>query len=216
MTIALVTAIYGGYDILQPLPDSHGFDRAVCITDDPNLSAPGWEIIYTPSNEPAILAAKRPKMLPFDFVTEDLAVWLDASFLVNDRGWRDFCLRAIKDYDLVAWSHPDRRNCLYQEAAFCHWWARYQPYNLLAQTEAYRAEGMPEGFGLWACGGLVWRNNDQAKEFGKAWLAEQYRHSIQDQISFPYLVWKLKPNLGTFPAGQFLNPYVTYVGRHNL
>jgi len=216
VSVALVTAIYGDYDHLQPLPDSHGFDRAICVTDNQELQAPGWEVIHSPSEAAPILAAKRPKMLPFDFVTEDVAVWLDGSFLVHDRGWRDFCLDAVDGYDLVAWPHPDRRNCLYEEADFCYWWSRYKPYNLLAQAEAYRAEGMPEGVGLWACGGLVWRNNDQAREFGKAWLAEQYRYSIQDQISFPYLVWKLKPNLGSFPAHQFLNPHITYVGRHNL
>jgi hypothetical protein len=216
MTVALITAIYGGYDPLQPLPVGHGFDRAICVTDDPNLEAPGWEVIYRPSDDPPILAAKHPKMTPFEFVTEEIAVWIDGSFLVNGRGWRDFCLETVEGYDLVAWAHPDRRNCLYQEAAFCSWWERYKPYNLPKQAEVYRGEGMPENFGLWACGGLVWRNSKAAREFGEAWLAEQYRHSIQDQVSFPYLVWKLKPRLGTFPAHQFLNPHLTYVGKHNL
>lgn len=212
MSVALVTAIYGDYDVLQPLPENHGFDRAICVTDNPNLEPKGWEIVYAPSHMPAILAAKRPKMMPFDFVSEDVAVWLDGSFLIHDRGWRDFCVQSIEGHDLVAWSHPDTRTCLYEEAAFCQWWPRYQPYPIPQQVEAYRAEGMPEGFGLWACGGLVWRNNEDAKRFGATWLEHQRVWTIQDQISFPYLVWKMKPNLGSFPAHQFLNPYLTYVG----
>jgi DNA polymerase-1 len=59
---------------------------------------------------------------------------------------------------------------------------------------------MPEGFGLWACGAIVWRNSDKARQFGHAWHEENVRWSIQDQVSFPYLVWKLRPNFGVFPA----------------
>jgi hypothetical protein len=212
VTAALVTAIYGDYDALQPLPDTHGFDRAICVTDNPGLEAAGWEVLCKPTGEAPILAAKLPKMRPFDFVTEDVAVWLDGSFIVKDRGWRDFCVNAVEGVDLVAWPHPDTRGCLYKEAAFCDWWPRYQPYPIREQVEHYRSEGMPEGFGLWACGGLVWRNSDGAKAFGEAWLQEQYAWSIQDQVSFPYLLWKLKPRFRAFPAHQFLNPYLDYVG----
>jgi hypothetical protein len=69
---------------------------------------------------------------------------------------------------------------------------------------------MPEKFGLWACGAIVWRNKDKARQFGQAWLAENQRWSIQDQVSFPYLVWKMQPNFGVFPAREFHNPYLTW------
>jgi hypothetical protein len=211
-SVALVTAIYGDYDYLQPLPDSHGFSRAICVTDNPELTAPGWEMVYKPSGAPPILAGKYPKMKPFDFVTEDIAVWLDGSFIVHDRGWRDFCVESLGDSDVVAWAHPEARDCLYQEAEYCQDWEKYREYDIRKQTAHYRADGMPEGFGLWACGGLVWRNTQAAKKFGSLWLVHQSRWSVQDQISFPYLVWKQNIKLSTFPAHQFLNPYLTYVG----
>jgi hypothetical protein len=69
---------------------------------------------------------------------------------------------------------------------------------------------MPEKFGLWACGAIVWRNNDSARTFGQAWYEENLRWSIQDQVSFPYLLWNLKPNLGLFPHREFHNPYLTW------
>jgi hypothetical protein len=74
---------------------------------------------------------------------------------------------------------------------------------------------MPEGFGLWACGAIVWRNSDKARRFGFAWHEENVRWSIQDQVSFPYLVWKLNPNFGVFPAREFHNPYLTWWGHPN-
>jgi hypothetical protein len=211
-SVALVTAIYNDYDALQPLPDSHGFDRAICVTDDPGLEAEGWEIVYEPSEEPAILAAKRPKMRPFDYVTEDIAVWLDGSFLVKDRGWRDFCVDTVAGVDLVAWPHPEPRSCLYEEAEYCQDWPRYAPYDIRSQTADYRAQGMPAGFGLWACGGLVWANTSNARSLGAAWLWHVTKYSIQDQISLPFVLWKYKPRFRAFPAHEFLNPYLEYVG----
>jgi hypothetical protein len=211
-SISLVTAIYGDYDYLNPLPDTHGFDRAICVTDDPELEADGWEIVHLYSEDAPIVAAKYPKMKPFDFVTTDVAVWLDANFIVHDRGWRDFCLESLGENDLVAWPHPEPRDCLYQEAQYCQDWPKYAKYPIRGQTAHYRREGMPFKFGLWACGGIVWRNNETARRFGHEWLAQQHCWSIQDQVSFPYVVWKVEPKLGTFPAHEFLNPYLSYVG----
>lgn len=213
MTTALITAIYGGYDIPKPLLEGHGFDRAVCITDNPDLEAQGWEIIYRHSfgMQPR-LAAKYPKMKPWDFIDADLYVWLDGAFQVTSGQFRAFAEDSVADQDFAVWEHPDRwhRNCLYDEAALCQDWPKYQNYPIRAQTAAYRKEGMPEGFGLWACGTIAWRNNDKAKEFGSLWLEENIKWSIQDQVSFPYLVWKHKPNFGIFDGHEFQNEYLLW------
>ena len=208
----LVTALYGDFEPLRPLPAFHGFDDAVCFTDDPELQADGWRMVVLPSDLHPRLAAKAPKMLPFDFVKTEFAVWIDAAFEITGEGFREFCEQAVVGKDLVVWEHPDlwHRSCLYQEAAYCQDWPKYCDWPIREQTEHYRAEGMPEGFGLWACGAIVWRNNDKARQFGQAWYEENLRWSIQDQVSFPYLVWKLNPNFGVFPAREFHNPYLTW------
>jgi len=208
MGVALVTAVYGGYDRLRPLPDGHGFDVAVCVTDDPDLTVDGWSMRLVPSREIPILAAKRPKMLPFDFVDTDVAVWLDANAEVVDPTFREFCLAT--DGDVVAWTHPEGRTCLFQEVAYCAHWPRYAPFPMVEQAAAYRAEGMPERFGLFACGTLVWRRTDAAVAFGRAWLEEQYRWSIQDQVSFPYLLWRTGIRFGTFPADELNNRWLQW------
>jgi len=210
MTISLITAIFGGYDILKELPDGHGFPKAICVTDNPDLKANGWEIIVTPSNRPSRLAAKVPKMLPFDYVDSDFAVWLDASFEVVDTALANFCRDSLGNNDFVVWGHPENRDCLYQEATYCQDWPKYCEYPIREQTSFYRSEGMPEHFGLFAAGTIVWRNNKNARDFGKAWLTENERWSIQDQISLPYLLWKLQPAAGTFALGEFDNPYLRY------
>jgi hypothetical protein len=214
VTVALVTAIYGGHDTLKPLPAGHGFDDAVCVTDDPTVSAEGWRVVVLPSEEPPRLAAKAPKMLPFDFVKSEVAVWVDAAFEVVGDGFRDFCVDALGEHDVVVWEHPEDRDCLFREATYCQDWPKYSGEPIREQTAYYRAEGMPEGFGLWACGAIVWRNNDEAREFGRAWHQENVRWSIQDQVSFPFLVWKLRPGLTVFPAHEFQNPYLRWHPHH--
>lgn len=210
MNVTLVTAIYGDHDTLHGLPAEHGFDDAVCVTDDSTLRAEGWRVIVAPSDDPPRLAAKAPKMLPFDFVKAEVVVWIDAAFEVVGGGFRDFCLAALVAKDVVAWNHPENRDCLFQEAAYCQDWAKYSGEPIRDQTAHYRAEGMPEGFGLWACGAIVWRNREAAREFGRAWYAENRRWSIQDQVSFPFLLWKLQPDFAVFPAHEFQNPHLRW------
>jgi hypothetical protein len=188
------------------------------ITDNPNLDAPGWEVIVEPRGRMSPrLASKLPKLQPWDYDDADVYVWLDGAFTITDTGFRDFCLNALGDNDLTVWAHPDRahRNCLYLEALQCQHWPKYNAYPIADQTAHYKAEGMPGDFGLWACGTIVWRNSAEARDFGRLWLIENMRWSIQDQVSFPYLVWKHRPKLGEFPADEYENPYLSWNHHRN-
>jgi O-antigen biosynthesis protein len=207
---AIITAVYGAYDPLRPLPEGHGFDVAVCVTDNPELSADGWTTLFVPRNDNPRLSAKHPKMLPFDFVDADVSVWLDASAQVVNTGFRDWCADVVDGHDLVAWSHPEDRSCLYQEADYCWSWPKYRHMPLREQVAHYRSDGMPALFGLWACGTMVWANTQGARDFGRAWLDENVRWSTQDQVSFAYLLWKRAPKFAEFPAHEFQNSYLSW------
>jgi len=212
LATTLLTAVYGNYDPLRPLPPNHGFDRAVCVTDNPTLSADGWEMMVVPSNLSPRLASKRPKMLPFEFVDDDVVVWLDAAFEIVGDGFQEFCVNALGDHNFVVWDHPDRgtRPDVYAEATFSNRMEKYWDQPLDEQVAYYRSRGLPDGSGLWACGTIVWGNKNKSKQFGRAWYHENLRWSIQDQVSFPYVVWKLKPNFGVFPAHEYENPYLRW------
>lgn len=212
MATGLLTAVYGNFDPLRPLPDGHGFDRAVCVTDNPNLSADGWEIVVVPSNLSPRLAAKRPKMLPFEFLDLDIVVWLDAAFEIVGDGFKEFCEDSVAWHDFVVWDHPDRhlRPDAYAEGNFSSFMDKYRGQNIEGQLAHYVSEGLPAGSGLWACGTIAWRNKESVKTFGRAWYEENVAWTIQDQISFPYLVWKLQPNFGVFPAHEYENPYLRW------
>ena len=210
MDVTLVSGMYGGYDNLAPLPDAHEFDRAVCFTDSKLLAAAGWEMRVADAGDDFRLAGKRPKLTPFRFVDGDIAVWVDASVQVLRNDFRQYCLDSLGDNDLVASRHPENRSCLFEEAAYCQDWPQNRHMPLREQTAFYRSDGMPERYGLWACGILVWRNTVAARTFGDAWLAENERWSTRDQVSFPYLLWKMRLKFATFDWHQMNNSYVRY------
>lgn len=112
--------------------------------------------------------------------------------------------------DLMAWRHPEQRDCLFQEAAYCQDWEKYAGQPIREQTQRYRAAGMPEHHGLFACGTLRWEHTPAAKAFGEVWLGEQTTGSIQDQISLPFLLWLLPLNFATFNQHQYANPFLRW------
>jgi hypothetical protein len=213
--VTLITGIYGGYDTLAGLPSGLGFDRAVCVTDDEAVSAEGWETVLVPSQDGFRLAGKRPKLTPFDFVDDDLVVWVDGSVVIRDIGFRDFCVAALYGFELVAFDHPDDRDCLFQEAAYCQDWPQNRHMPLRQQTDHYRTLGMPEHFGLYACAVLGWRRTDRARQFGAAWLEENRRWSTRDQVSLPFLLWSMPLEFGVWPAHEQRNDFLT-IRPHNL
>ena len=216
MTVSLFTAIFDRYDTPKPLPDGHGFDEAIMFVDNSVKPAEGWSSRFHNNIVHPRLDAKRPKMMPFNFTNADICVWIDGSFEIVDIGFKDFCVDALGDKDFIVWQHPDIaiRDCLYKEAQFCQDWPKYKNQPIREQVEFYRSEGMPENFGLWACGTIVWRNTEMAKAFGEEWFMQNQRWSIQDQISFPYLVWKMQPNFGVFPDHEYDNRFINWV-KHN-
>jgi hypothetical protein len=206
MRVALVTASFGGYDPVRALPD-HGFDDVVCVTDDPGSVPSSWRVVVEPVSGSPRMAAKRPKMTPWEFTDCDAAVWLDASFQVTGdlAGWVRPLLRQA---GFIAWQHPEGRACLVDEAAVCWDFPKYEPFPVREQAAAYVADGMPRYWGLFACGMLGWMFSDEVREFGERWLAEQSAWSPQDQVSLPYLLWDTGMPFGLWPANEYQNPWV--------
>lgn len=206
MRVALITAIFGGYDTLKPLPASHGFDVAVCLRDDESVRAEGWDYLGTPKSDNPRLAAKHPKMQPHKWVDADVWVWVDGQIQVKD-GLRDFAVESLGDGYLAAFEHPER-DCLYAEADVCAARGLAPKKVLDGQTEAYRAQGMPARFGLWECAVLAWSRHGM--QVGSMWWREVTRHSLRDQIALPFLTWAHNVDIRTMPGRSRRNPYAAW------
>ncbi len=215
MGLAVITAIYGSSDNLRELPHNHGFDDAVCVTDNPDLSSETWRIVYQPKPELSPrLAAKTPKMIPWIYTQQSSSVWVDGSMQIRDQRFRDFVAEHLHRFDFVVWDHPESRDCLYQEATYCQDWPKYRNENIREQVEHYRRESMPEHFGLFAAGTVGMNHVPAVRRFGEMWLAHQHAWSIQDQISLPFLAWQFSQPVGTWDAHQYHNDLVIW-HKHN-
>jgi hypothetical protein len=196
-SIALITAVYGGYDSLN-LREDHGFDDAVLVSDVPAEVPPTWRVIVEPQEgtHPR-LAAKQAKFLPWLYTECDSSVWMDGGFSVHG-DLRSLADRRLAADDLCVCDHPDQRSSYYEEAVFSTRVGKYLGLPLIEQAEHYRSEGVPDPSGLWALGMIARRHTDMVQDFGIAWLKENIRWTVQDQGSFPYLVWRLEKSLTTW------------------
>ena len=208
MRVALITACYGAYDPVRPLPEWHGFDDAVCVTDDPAIVGEGWRVHVEARDEHPRLAAKRPKMLPWLFTDCDAAVWLDASFEITGRGFRWWAEKHLERDAFVVWQHPEGRRDFADEAAVCMDWPKYADFDIRGQVQAYLDSGMPRGWGLFACGTIGYVFTPAVKRLTSRWYDENVKWSIQDQVSLPYLLWDSGLPFGHWSAFQYDNEYL--------
>lgn len=210
MTVGLVTAIFGGYDHLRPLPENLGVDVAVCVTDDPTMLAQGWETVVEDVMGPPILQAKTAKMRPDLYLGREIefTIWMDGSHGLDHlppvEAW-------LEHGDIGAFRHPGRDDAE-DEAVFSATLPRYDGEMLRRQARHYRAAGLPIPSGLWACGFIVRRNTPAAWEFGDAWHAEIDRWGPQDQVSFPFVAWRLGIPIVDLPGKAISNSWLRHHG----
>lgn len=208
MRVALITACYGAYDPIRDLPDTHGFDHAICVTDRADLVGAGWEAFVEPRDGHPRLAAKRPKMMPWLYTDADAAIWIDASFQITSPRLRWWVDQHLAREDFIVWRHPEGRIDFADEAAICQDWPKYRDYDIRGQVRSYLADGMPRNWGLFACGTVGWRFTPKVKRLGVLWHEEQERWSIQDQVSLPYLLWRTGLPFGLWQGNEYDNPYL--------
>ncbi len=207
MRIAAICAIYGGFDLIPPVPE--GVDDAVLITDRPVRS--GWRNVVEPSDAHPRLAAKRPRCRPDLYTDCDASLWMDGSVHILDERFVRLVRDRLEQHELVLWDHPEDRDCMLQEARHCFDWPKYRDGPLLAQANHYLGQGMPEHFGLWATTCIARRHTDRMASLGDAWLEEMHRWTIQDQVSLPFLLWREQIQPGTFGIHRLENDMVAWM-----
>ena len=193
MTTVLFTALYGDPEPLNP-DEFGGFraDRTVLISDRPRVVPDGVEMVVDTATglDPA-RASRRPKLMPhLYFPDADWTIWLDnKSRLLRPPGDIVAALAAQSDAGFFAYPHF-RRDCVYQEGQTVRENGLDDHRIILERMRTYRAEGMPERFGLIEGHFIVRRRAPDVDAFGTEWFDHVCRYSRRDQISFPYLAWK--------------------------
>lgn len=140
-----------------------------------------------------VMNAKVYKVLSHKFVDSEIIVWIDGNVYPLENS--ESISKLLEDNDIALFKHP-HRNCIYQESYPAKQRVSEEYKELIdEQMKTYENEGMPAGFGLWECGVLIRRNNEVTQELNERWWAEICRYSQRDQLSFPYVVWKMGKRL---------------------
>jgi hypothetical protein len=192
-TKAVYTCISGKYDSLKPLSEVDEDWDYICFTDQAITPQANWQIRPIPESldllDP-IRKARAIKVLPHIFLQEySETLWLDGSIqLINTP--TAFVSDILSSDDLFAvCKHPDR-TCVYAEADACVFYKKDDPSILANQVNQYRSEQYPENWGMVQTGILYRKNQDSVNQLCEAWWSEIATHSVRDQMSFNYCLWK--------------------------
>ena len=226
--IAVITAVYGGYEKLKDhsnVKNSELFDW-YCFTEDISLKSPLWKIINTPyhlinnpensfkNNYTNIRDTSTKNMMYAKYYKTqmhniyilkkyDYYIWIDGSLHLRDNFVKNVIQLFNQDADLINFKHSVRNN-VKDELMLCKNWAKYKNQDLQKQYNNYIKNGFTDDVNLFELTSFFRKNNKIVNDLFNLWWEHNEEHSYQDQISFPYVIWKFK------------NKFVHYILEQNV
>jgi len=220
--LVVYTAVFGDYDWIPDPPVPDGISTYFRLFDPlaKQQFAPSdvWTNLYVPRSEATpVRDARRCKILSHrQFPEAEFTIWHDANIDLMIPAFR--FLDYLGDNDIAVFDHPPdwpewghrRRQCIYDEAEECKRLGRDRTELIDAQMERCRADKYPVQAGLVSTGVLVRRNTDRVRRFNEMWWGELNMFSHRDQLSFPYVSWKLGIDYSIIPGSIFTGSLVRY------
>lgn len=212
MRIAVVTSIMGGYDQpVAPVTQDVECDW-ICVTDR-EVDCWPWKTVVEPRPHlPPRLAAKVAKCRPDVYTDAAVTVWVDGHIRITHPGFVSWAVGSLGRANLAQLRHPQRQR-LTDEDVLSATLPKYAGQPLHAQTASYLARGYPDDWGLWAAGLIVRRTSPAVAAFGDAWLGEQVRWTLQDQLSEPPLLYWSGLEIADLP-GPLIGHWAFDLGVH--
>lgn len=202
-SIAVVTAVAGNYDSPRRDVFTLGVDYYFYADEaSDHLVRSPWigEPLYADEGHPRRVA-KGPKVNPHAYPAlsdHDVVIWVDGGCHIVSDAFVSEIVEALGDAPILLSPHFDDRHCAYGEATIRP--PKYADEPLDEQVAHYRSVGFPENFGLYECGVMA-RNmkHPDAAPLGAAWEEEVARWSYQDQVSLPFVLWRLEIEPAVLP-----------------
>jgi hypothetical protein len=206
MKVIVYTVNLGGYDKLNPAPNHYaGFSndfRFLYFTDG---EAPeGWEKVPIEIEMGGRKESRFWKMNSHLLPEHDISIYVDAGCQ-----WVRHPAKMVSylaDGDIGLCEHP-KEKCIYQHAYNCMRLKLDNIIPIFKQIGKYADEGMPEGLGLTENCVILRANNKHVKKINELWWKEYKEGSQRDQLSLPYVLWKLKPKVTIMPFSSRENKW---------
>lgn len=190
----LCTAVCGAYEYATPTNLKIDGVDFIYFTDGKSnfpISNPWKEIVLGDKHLDNRRRSKRPKLNPHsipELLNYKYMIWIDGSMTIKNHNFVEQLLSYMHNGFIVS-PHFDNRNCAYGEATIRP--LKYSKEPLDEQVAFYRSEQFPENYGLYECGFSARdMTNQKVKQLGELWHEQNLTWSYQDQVSFPYCLWK--------------------------
>lgn len=216
--IAIITAIYGNYDNIKE-HNIHMKDKVdwYCFTNNVNMKSNLWNIINTPyhihdiqdstyrkyknyydknKKTKNMMAAKyyKIKSHKIDILKKyDYIVWIDGSIFLQNNFINNIQTLINKKYQLINFKHSIRTN-IKDEVIVSKKIFKYINQDLDNQYKTYIKEGFQDNNGLFENTIIIRKNNSNIEKLFDEWWIHNLKYSYQDQISYPFVLWKNKMN----------------------
>lgn len=188
------TAVFGGYDRILP-PKEPGGARWVCITDGPNAPEPWQTVRRSRVRHPRFLA-RLYKIRSHRWFTDDVVVWIDGN--VRLTAPPESLEKYLENTDIAAVEHRYRHNH-YHEAKACIDQKKGDKHKISQQARAYFQDGCP-GQPVGATFLLLRRQTEAVVKLNELWWRQIIEHSMRDQISLPWCLWRLSMEMTLIPG----------------
>lgn len=204
--LTVFTTVLGYTDPLHE-PPSNSNARFICFTDR-EIQSKRWTLIeLEPQNSPKRLS-RQIKSLSHKYLHTEWSLWVDCCF--------DFLVppESLVGYgEFVTFKHKDRDN-VYAESKEVIRLKKAKAHTVNLQLDVYRGAGFdiygrPAG-GLSCTGVVLRRHTDKVCAINESWGNELATHSLRDQLSLDYVLWKQQYTPLRWPGSHDQNPYFKF------
>lgn len=218
--ITIVTALSGDRDnltdppVVHPGVEYHAFvekDWPCKVWQQHKLIPFSNDMYYANRRNAKIYKILIDLFLP-DF---DFYFWTDPTHTVVPNPAK-ICEEYLIDSDIAVFKHL-YRDCVYKESKFVSEVKYDYPDLLDSQMIYYKASGFSENYGLYELPAFIRKNTLRIKALNMMWWEQICKYSSRDQLSFPYVLWKM----GIIPAilpgfANGINPKTGNIGYNDI
>ena len=178
-----------------PFKHNKGNVEYIAFTNRDDIVSEWWDVNYLPieKNLSPRMMSRKIKWNPTQYLQDFThTIWLDSQcyFEVDPEAIVNFYLQS--EFHTAIHHHTDLQSTYVEGMLQCYYYCLDKPSIINPQMEKYFLEGLPYKYDHYETGILIRKNCDEANELSKNIYNEVSNHSIRDQLSTPYCVFKAR------------------------
>ena len=196
--------------------DKEGVDY-IAFTNRKDLTSNFWDVRYIElKHSSPRMDARFYKLNPHIlFPNHNISIWMDSQcyFSFNPK---DIITQYLieEGADIAIHHHSDINSLNHEMYAQAFLYKNDDPKVILNQFMGYMESGFPvTQYDHFETGILLRKNTPIVKDFNELWWVEVKGKSLRDQLSCPYVVWKIRKN---HPHAVFTIPESFTAHKHSL